>query len=77
MEFIPNEALCKKAAKALGQKYLFSLNEAGFPKGCIFDGNKLVFWNNHLTGAKSTSRMSICIGKCTTIYATYEEGKCK
>ena len=61
-QFLPNQAACKEAAKELGKTYLFPVNEAGSPRGCIMAFN-VVKWNNHLTGAKSKSRKAVCSGR--------------
>ena len=60
---IQNEASCKEAAKELGEKYMFSVNEKDSPKGCISNTANLVFWNKLETGAKSKSRKAICTGR--------------
>ena len=60
---LPDEASCKEAAKELGKKYMFPVNEIGSPKACITNAYDSVFWNKHETGVKSISRKAICIGR--------------
>ena len=68
---LPNEAACREAAKELERKFLFSNAWSDYPKGCIYDGNKLVFWNKHGTGAKSKERKAICSGRYSSILCQF------
>ena len=43
------------------EETLRTMNLADCPTGCVFfASNKMVFWNNHLTGARNSKYQQIC-----------------